>query len=282
MPKLRELRYVRRNVGDLDAESHFAGDAFGLMAEDSSDTEALFRADGRFYSLCLSTQLQAAVGFSVAVQSDVAEFAQAFDAAGFKVDTLDGEDATRRGIKQGIAIAAPNGVQLEIVWRHLQSGQPYHGPRNTGLMGFTAVQMASTDPAADREFWQLAGLDVSDFAGASTFLSLDSNHHQIALYQSDHNGLLGAVWQVETVDNVMRHWHVLLNRQVAIAHGPGRQPTSGARFVTAKAPDGFLMTYATEMDAPPKGGPRQFSDAASSHCSWGSPSDLAEFKGEAV
>jgi 2,3-dihydroxy-p-cumate/2,3-dihydroxybenzoate 3,4-dioxygenase len=282
MLRPRELRYVRRRVDDLDSARHFAGEVFGLMAEDRNDTEALFRADRRFYSLCLSTQLPVAVGFGVAVESDIDEFRNVFETAGYGVETLDGENAHRRGIKRGIAIIAPNGVHLEIVWRHLESGQPYHGPRDTGLIGFSAVQLISRDPAADRRFWQLAGLEATDFAGESSFLSLDGGHHQIAIYQSQDNGILGAVWEVATFDNVMRHWHTLLKRQVVIAHGPGRQPTSGARFVTARTPDGFLMSYATEMDLAPKGGPRQFSESPSSHCAWGSPSDQVEFKGEGV
>ena len=72
----------------------------------------------------------------------------------------------------------------------------------------------------------------------------------------------------------------MLNQQIPVAHGPGRQPTSEAAFVTMRCPDDFLMTYATEMAAPPENGPRQFSDTAKSHCTWGSRSTLAEFKGD--
>lgn len=281
MPKLRELRYVRRQVKDLEMTGRFAADGFGLMPEDSDETQCWFRADERFYSLCLSTELPDAVGFNVDKESDLDHFAKVYETAGQKVQWLEGDAAARRGIKRGITVVAPNGVQLEIVWRHLQSGQPYHGPRNTGLNGFSAVQLASRIPSDDVAFWQNAGMEVADFAGESAFLGLGDRHHQVAVYNSERNGLLGAIWQVASVDNVMRHWHTHLSRQVGIAHGPGRQPTSGARFVAIRAPDGFLMTYATEMDPPTANGPRQFRDAPSSHCAWGSPSDLVEFGGSA-
>ena len=141
--------------------------------------------------------------------------------------------------------------------------------------------MCSSD--LDSEFWQKgAGLSVSDYAGGAQFLSLGDTHHQIALYPSQNNSLLGAVWQVKTIDYVMRHWHFMLNRQVPIAHGPGRQPTSGSKFVTIRADDDFLMSYATEMDGPPELGARNFRNEPKSHCSWGSPSDLPEFGGDAT
>lgn len=283
LPSVRELRYIRRTVGDLAAASRFAEEVFGLMPEDRSDTEALFRSDSRFYSLCLSTELPPAIGVSVDAEADLRAFADRFSEAGHYVTWLEGDAAARRLVKRGIAIVAPDGVHLEIVWRHMESGSPYHGCRDTGLDGFSAVQLASTDIDADSAFWcDIAGFDISDYAGEARFLTLGGQHHHIALYPSQRNGLLGAVWQVESLDHVMRNWHVLLGRQVPIVHGPGRQPTSEAMFVTARTPDDFLMTYATAMGAPAAGGPRQFADAAGSHCAWGSPSDQPEFKGEAA
>jgi 2,3-dihydroxy-p-cumate/2,3-dihydroxybenzoate 3,4-dioxygenase len=279
----RELRYVRCQVADLDTAGMFAEQIFGLMCEERTETEAMFRSDHRFYSLCLSTELPPAIGLRVDHVAQLQEYAESFAAAGYSVTPIDGAEATRRIIKRGIAIVAPNGVHLEIVWRHMESGQPFHGSRHTGLNGFAAVQLASKDVEADAKFWNaVPGLDVSDYVGNATFYSLGSTHHQVALYPSSRDGLLGAIWQVETFDNVMRHWHFMRDRQVPIAHGPGRQPTSQAAFVSARTPEGFLMSYATQMSAPAELGPRQFSDEPQSHCEWGSPTDMTEFGGEAA
>lgn len=280
MSDLRELRYLRRRVEDLDAARRFVTEEFALMPEDRDDTQAWFRADRRFYSLALGTALPDAIGFSVGRAETLEEIGAGFIDAGHAVAALEGPDAARRGIKRGIAVTAPSGVTLEVVWRHLESGRPYHGARDTGLGGFAAVQIASPAPAEDAAFFALAGLTDADYLGDARFLTVGDTHHQIAIYPSARAGLIGATWQVETVDHVMRAWHTLRDRQVPVAHGPGRQPTSGARFVTVRAPDGFLMTYATAMDAPCPSGPRQFSDAPASHCAWGSPTDVPEFGGE--
>lgn len=275
---IRELRYVRHHVADLAQTSRFAHDVFGLMAEDTTDTDAFFRSDRRFYSLCLSTELPDAVGFNVHKYGDLATLAGAFDAAGFRVQHFNAGDAARRLVKDGFSVTAPNGVSVEIVWRHMESGWKYHGPRDTGLDGFNAVQMGSTDPNADAEFWAIAGLDVTDYVGEARFVGLGDCHHQVAIYPSE-NGLIGATWQVSHYDYIMRHGHYLVNKQVPVVHGPGRQPTSDSVFVTTQMPDEFMMSYATEMAPPPEHGPRQFRDTAKSHCAWGSRSTRSEFEG---
>lgn len=283
MPSFRELRYVRRPVGNLTEEGRFAGETFGLMAEDKSATEMMFRSDSRFYSLCLSSELPHAVGFSVNNASDLDAYAEHFRANGIPTRWIKGEDAERRIIKRGLSVAAPNGVHLEIVWRHMESGQPFHSSRHTGLSGFSAVQLASKNISEDAEFWRsIPGLSITDYVGEAVFLSLGDQHHHIAIYPSRHDGLLGAIWQVESMDDVMRHWHFMQDRQIPIAHGPGKQPTSKSTFVTVKTPEGFLMSYATEMGEIPQRGPRQFSNSSNSHCEWGSSTDLPEFKGEAI
>ena len=276
---IRELRYVRHRVADLAQASHFASEIFGLMAEDKTDTEALFRSDRRFYSLCLSTELPDAVGFNVHKSSDLAPLAEAFEAAGFPVQHFNAGDAARRLVKDGFSVTAPHSVPVEVVWRHMESGWKYHGPRDTGLDGFTAVQMGATDPKADADFWAIPGLAVTDYVGEARFVGLGDRHHLVAIYPSAKNGLIGATWQVSHYDYIMRHGHYLVNQQVPVVHGPGRQPTSDSVFVTTQMPDNFMMSYATKMAGPPEHGPRQFRDEAKSHCMWGSRSARSEFKG---
>lgn len=278
---MQELRYIRHIVDDLDTAATAVAETVGLMAEDRTETETHFRADHRHYALCLTTNMDAALGVSVSERADLDGLAARLETEGSTVTVFDTDAAQRRMVREGISVQMPCGVALEIVWRHLESGWPYHGPRDTGISGLGAVQLASTDPVADAQFLATFGLALTDRVGEATFHSLGDTHHQFAVYPSDRNGLLGAVWHVRSMDHIMRHWHWLQARQLPVVHGPGRQPTSGAAFVTTRAPDGLLHTYATEMGPPPKDGPRQFADAAASHCAWGSPTDQSEFSGGA-
>ncbi|MFD1880877.1 VOC family protein [Paracoccus pacificus] len=277
----RDLRYVRFFVDDLAAASAFATEVFGLQPADRDETDARFRSDARNYALCCSTEPGQAAALTVGSAADID--AAEIRLARWSPRRLDGAACARRQVKSGLVVTAPNGVEVELVWRPLTSGWRYHGPRDAGITEFQAVQMACTDIAANERFWtEGIGAEVSDWAGDAVFLRIDDAHHRIALYPSDGDGLLGAVWAVESLNNVMQNWYHFQNRQVPVVHGPGRQPTSGAVFVTARGPSGILFSYAAETEQGPQiaaRGPRQFPDTPQSHDVWGSQSDAPEFSG---
>lgn len=283
----RDLRYVRAAVPDLDAAERYAADILGLQPAGREPGRAWFQSDFRSYSLCLEEGASAAdaVALSVGAREELDMVAGALGAAGHGVSVLDAEACAARRIKAGIAATAPNGVAVEIVWRPLETGWRYHGPRDAGIAGLLAVALASTDIAADEAFWTGAlGLTVSDWVGEAAFLRLDTKHHRIALYPSSRNGLLGVSYAAEDLNAVMRNFYFLQDRQLPIVHGPGRSPASEATFVTTKGPRDILFTYAfgmAEGEAVTARPARQFRDEALSHCLWGSSSTMPEFQGRA-
>ncbi|WP_372070046.1 VOC family protein (plasmid) [Tistrella mobilis] len=283
----RDLRYLRVPVEDLDGAEAFATGIFGLQPGDHDDANRRFRSDARNYAICYTAEAgPAAVALTVAHARELDEAEARLEAAcpGLPRQRLDAAACAARQIKAGLSVIAPNGVVVEIVWRPLTSGWRYHGSRDAGITGLQSVQIACTDPAANEDFWTRGiGAEVSDWAGDAVFLRIDDAHHRIALYPSDRDGLLGAVWEVDGINAVMQGWYLFQARQVPVVHGPGRQPTSGAMFVTARGPGGLLHSYAHGMErgaAVTGRGPRQFADAALSHCAWGSPCTAPEFLGK--
>lgn len=280
----RDLRYIRIEVEDLDAAASFAVDTFALMPGDRGEHHATFRSDARNYALCCSTAGTGdAVALTVAGRDDLDRISGQLSKAGYAPASLPGDACLVRQVKEAVAVRAPNGVTVEIVWRPLTSGWPYHGPRDAGIAGLQSVSLATTDPAADEAFWVRGlGLRITDYAGDAVFLTLDEAHHRVALYPSGRNGILCATWEVRSRDHVMRNWYHLQKSQMPVVAGPGRQATSGAMFVTTRGPGGVLFSYAHGMEEGPQiaaRGPRQFADSALSHCAWGSPTDQREFLG---
>jgi 2,3-dihydroxy-p-cumate/2,3-dihydroxybenzoate 3,4-dioxygenase len=283
MIQYRDLRYLRVTVEDLDAATAFAAGTFGLQSADRDDDCAHFRSDARNYALCYTTAQDGnAVALTVARAEDLDTTEGRL--AAYAPRRLTSQEAQRRQVKSGVCVSAPNGVLVEIVWRPLTSGWRYHGSRDAGITGFQAVQLACTDIGANEAFWtEGIGAHVSDWAGDAVFLRIDDAHHRVALYRSSRDGILGATWAVETINNVMQNWYFLQARQQPIIHGPGRQPTSGAVFVTTRGPGGIHYSYAADVEHGPQiasRGPRQFADNALSHCAWGSHSIAPEFRGD--
>ena len=282
--RYRDLRYLRVEVDDLNAATHFAAELFGLQPADRDDTHAMFRSDAHNYAICFSRAHDGeAVALTVAYAADLVRLAQRLTAAGHSPRKLDASAAAARQAKEVLAVAAPNGVTVEIVWRPMTSGWRYHGPRDAGITGLQTVSLATTNIAVDEAFWtEGLGLSITDWAGNAAYLALDDAHHRVALYPSKRDGILGASWAVEGKDNIMANWYFLQKAQAPIVAGPGRQPTSNAMFLTTRGPRGLLMSYSAEMDTGPHiavRGPRQFPDTAASHCAWGSPTEQPEFLG---
>ncbi len=278
----RDLRYLRIPVADLKSAASFAADVFGLQRADEDDANIRFRSDARNYALCYTlAEGPAAVALTVARREDLDEALARL--APWSPRRLDTDECALRQVKAGIAVAAPNGVVVELVWRPLTSGWRYHGPRDAGITGFQAVQLACTDIAANEAFWtEGIGARVSDWAGDAAYLAIDEAHHRIALYPSARDGVLGAVWAVEGLNNVMQGWYHFQRSQVPVIHGPGRQPASNAIFVTARGPQGMFFSYAAETEEGPQiaaRGPRQFAGQTWSHDAWGSACHAPEFGG---
>jgi len=81
--------------------------------------------------------------------------------------------------------------------------------------------------------------------------------------------------QVESNDDVLRSYYHLSGQRVPIVFGPGRHPTSGARFLYFKGPDGMVFEYSVgvdEIEDEVTHRPRQFGFEPSSLCMWGSRS----------
>jgi len=283
----RDLRYIRVAMPELEPAARYAADILGLQPAGHEPGRAWFQSDFRSYSLCLEEGSSApdAVALTVSLATELDIVAADLEKAGFPAQRLSAEECASRRIKSGIVTTAPNGILVEIVWRPLDTGWRYHGPRDAGIAGLLAVALACTDVAADEAFWTGSlGLTVSDWVGDAAFLRLDGAHHRIALYPSRRDGLLGISYAAEDLNAVMRNFYFLQERQLPIAHGPGRSPASDATFVTTRGPRDILFTYATGMAegaAVTGRAPRQFRDEALSHCLWGSASSVPEFQGRA-
>ncbi|UYV39442.1 VOC family protein [Rhodobacteraceae bacterium D3-12] len=276
----RDLRYLRQPVLNLEDAEKFGREVLGLQLEDSTEQARYFRSDSRNHALCFTEGGVPSVALTVAEKADLDRVFDQLSEAGYAPRWLSDDEAEQRQIKTGITVSAPNEVQVDIVWRPLTSGWPFHGARHTGLTELQAVQLACTDIQANETFWTKGiGGTVSDWAGRAAFINIDGAHHRIALYPSERDGVLGITFGVQETEDVMRNWYVMQKLQLPVAHGPGRQPTSGACFVTMRGVGEILYSYATAMAPPNATGPRQFPDTALSHCAWGSPSTLAEFNG---
>lgn len=176
-----------------------------------------------------------------------------------------------------------HGVTIELVVRPLDCGWRYFPSRDAGITEFFGVAFASTDVAADVDLWtQVFNGRITDYVGEAVYIGIDDEHHRIAIHPSASDRLLEVQFRLESMHELMRNSYFLQSAQVAIAHGPGRRPTSQQVFLSFRGPDPVLFGFVAEGDKLPVNGdrlPRQFPRVAGSFCAWGSLGSVPEFCG---
>jgi 2,3-dihydroxy-p-cumate/2,3-dihydroxybenzoate 3,4-dioxygenase len=168
------------------------------------------------------------------------------------------------------------------VWRPAHSGARYHGTRDAGITGFSHVGLCTTDAARDEAFWtQVCNARVSDRIGDAPLLRINEVHHTIAIFPTDHAGIQHINHQVESADDVMRSFRFLNERQIRIVFGPGRHPTSSAKFLYFEGPDGMVFEYSSGVKMIADEllyRERQLTFDPTGLCEWGAKPDVPEFR----
>ena len=286
MAHLHDIRYVRLGTDRLNESVEFATQILGLELVGRDSHSAYLRGDNRDHNVCYVKGARAghAVGFEVSSSALLDVAASELEEAGLEVRHGRAEECEQRRVRAMIQFIDPTGNSIELVARPGASGVRYFPSRDAGITSFSHVGLRTTDAATDEAFWTTQlGAKVSDWIGDAALLRIDGVHHKIALFPSSAAGVQHINFQVAEIDDVMRSWYFLKERGVRIAFGPGRHPTSGARFLYFYGPDDMIYEYSCGVrvfseDEDRVHVPRQFPKTPRSYCAWGSVPDIAEFR----
>ncbi|MGD9925540.1 MAG: VOC family protein [Pseudorhodoplanes sp.] len=284
MINLQSVSYVRLGTMDIDGATNFATNYLGLEIADRSKDAVYLKSDQREHTLCYfdGSPSDQVAAFEVAEREDLEAAAAELDRLGHRVEVGSARDAELRRVRSFIAFQDPTGNRIELVWRPAYSGRRYHGERDAGITGFSHIGLCTTDAARDEAFWtQVCNARVSDRIGDAALLRIDAIHHTIALFPTDRPGIQHINHQVETGDDVMRSFNFLTERQVPVVFGPGRHPTSSARFLYFEGPDGMVFEYSSgvrEIADELLYRERQFPFDPKGFCQWGAKPQIKEFR----
>jgi 2,3-dihydroxy-p-cumate/2,3-dihydroxybenzoate 3,4-dioxygenase len=276
MIELKDVSYVRLGSSDLETAESFATRCLGLQVSERSRGSVYLRSDDRAHTLCYSQgdPAEQVVGFEVEDEGSLRKAGDTLEGLGHKVKVGTPSEAAERKVRAFIGFKDPSGNGIELVVRPERSGKAYFPSRDAGITGFSHVGLNSTDPQRDERFWtQVCNARVSDRIGDIPLMRVNAIHHTIALVRAGGPGIQHVNHQVESSDDVLRSYYYLSEQQVPIVFGPGRHPTSGARFLYFSGPDGMVFEYSVgvkEIADEATHRPRQFGFEPSSLCMWGS------------
>ncbi len=285
MINLQDIHSVRIGTADLDASTKFATDIIGLQLVAREGKAAYLRShqtsvrgDTRDYSLVLfeGDPADQTIGLELLDPADLDTVGATLENAGHRVHFGTREECDSRRVKAFIASNDPSGNKIEIFARPYHSGTRYFPARDAGITHFSHIGLFTTDATRDTEFWtRLCNARVSDWLGESPFLRIATTHHSIVLFPAKRTGIHHINHQVEDLDDVMKSYYFLKEKNVRIVHGPGRHPISTAVMVYFEGPDRLTYEYSCGVkhimpadEAAYR--PRQFSLDAYNACMWGS------------
>jgi 2,3-dihydroxy-p-cumate/2,3-dihydroxybenzoate 3,4-dioxygenase len=249
MIELVDIAYVRSGVADLDKALAFATDIVGLQLAHpvGGDRIAHLRADYRHHCLALEEGVSGVIasGFQVADEDALAAAETELEGAGITVRRGDPAAARSRRVRQFIGFDDPFGNRLELVCQQETVTRPVEFTRHAGITEFGHLCLDAPDVHEAYRFWSTRfNARVSDWIGdKACLMRIDPVHHKLAVFQGDGPGLCHMNFQVETVDDVFRNWHFLIEHGVEIEMGPGRHPQSTAVFLYFLGPEGFTYEY---------------------------------------
>ena len=282
MIQLKDVSYVRLGSSNLEEAESFATSCLGLQIAERGKKALYLRSDERAHTLCYSEgdPRDQTVGFEVEDEVSLKDAAATLESLGHAVRAGTAEEAEQRKVKVFIGFRDPSGNHIELVVRPERSGRRYFASRDAGITGFSHIGLNSTNPLRDEKFWtQVCNARVSDRIGDIPLMRVSAIHHTIALVRAPQSGIQHINHQVETNDDVLRSYYFLNEKRVPIVFGPGRHPTSGARFLYFRGPDGMIFEYSVgvdEIEDETTHRPRQFGFEPTSFCMWGSkPAGMA-------
>ncbi len=283
---LRDIRYVRMGTDNLDECAQYATEILGLELVGREANAVYLRGDDRDHNVVYTHGRSGGhvVGFQLASMDALDRAATEFERAKIKVKYGTSDEREQRRVRGLITIEDPTGNVIDLVAQPAASGNRYYGTRDAGITSFSHVGLRTSDAKTDEAFWvNWLSAKVSDWIGDAPLLRIDDVHHKVALFPSQFPGVQHVNFQVETHDDIMRSYYFLKKKNVRIAFGPGRHPTSGARFLYFYGPDDMIYEYSTGVRLITEEDektylPRQFPMTSSSFCMWGSEPDIAEFK----
>jgi 2,3-dihydroxy-p-cumate/2,3-dihydroxybenzoate 3,4-dioxygenase len=282
MIRIADMQYVRLATRDVEHAVTFLTETVGLQLVRREDGRAYLRGDDRDHDICYfpGEPGNHVVGFKIETRAELEAAAKDLAAAGVAVERGTKEECEERRVLDLIRFRDPSRNVFELVLRPHVAVRRYFPTRDAGITEFSHIGLKTADAARDEAFWgTLFNFRANDWIGLAGLLSFDKVHHRIALFPAPVPGVQHINFQVASIDDIMRSYYFLQDRQVRIVFGPGRHVTSGAYFLYFEGPDGVVYEYSSGVRMVDDAWrPRQLPFCDEAFCAWGSRPDIPEFQ----
>ena len=249
-PWIAALRSVALNVPDLEVAEAFYTRTWHLDVAARRDGVLYLRgtgSDAYLLSLHAAAQVQIrAVTLRARSEAALGEVAAATALAGGRVVSptalLDGPAG---GI--GLTLRDPHGRLFEVV----HGDQQRHAPTSEidRPLRLAHAVLNSHDVEATQHFLEVAlGFKLADRTRIMAFMNCNSDHHSLALGDTDNDALNHIAFLMPDLESVMRGGGRMKDAGHAIEWGPGRHGPGDNAFNYFIGPFGEVIEYTAEVE----------------------------------
>jgi catechol 2,3-dioxygenase-like lactoylglutathione lyase family enzyme len=243
-----QLRSIAIGVTDLDAAERFYNDTWHLQTVAKTLDAVYLRGAGQFHHILALHRSDRPdvrnVTFSVAARADLDAIAARTLAAGGRVESGPaGVDEPGGGT--AVTIADPQGRILRFVHGDERHTEHAHDDAPSRI---THVVFNSADVAVAQRFFEEAlGFRLSDRTKIMAFMRCNSDHHSIALADSNADTLNHIAFVMPDLDAVMRGAGRMRDAGWPIEWGVGRHGPGNNVFAYFVGPDDFVIEYTADV-----------------------------------
>lgn len=253
---VREIMQVGVGVPDREKFESFARDMLGFPVLRSPDGRISYvRTDQYQHRIAASTALEPVlryVSFDIGGSEQLAGWASKLTAAGIGFRYGTPAQCAERRVSEFIEFKDPDGHALALAYGFEIAEPSVRYTRDLKVLRLGHVLLTVKDTQRSHDFYTgILGFRLSDWVYIDhnirlCFLRCNERHHSLAFapcMPGKTPRLQHAMFEVESLDDVMRSYHFLRIHKAPIGMGPGRHPNCQTVHVYAQTPGGFAVEF---------------------------------------
>jgi len=256
MTTIHDIMQVGVGVPDREGFEKFARDLLGFPAVRSPDGKVTYVRADRFQHRIAATAAAQPVlrylSFDVGGAQQLADWQTKLAAQSISWRRGTAAESAERQVADFIEFADPDGHHLALAYDFAVADEPVRYTRELSVRRLGHVLLTVQDTQRAHDFYtSLLGFRLSDWVIVDDktrlcFLRCNERHHSMAFapcMPGKSPRLQHVMFEVESLDDVMRSYHFLRMRKAPIGMGPGRHINCRTVHVYVQTPGGFAVEF---------------------------------------
>jgi 2,3-dihydroxybiphenyl 1,2-dioxygenase len=256
MTTIQEIMQIGVGMPNREEFEKFVRDIVGLPAAASADGNLTYvRSDRYKHRIAARTAPEPVldyVGLDVGGPNHLAEWQTKLSSESIDWRRGSSEECVERRVADFIEFKDPDGHALALAYGFETDTEPMRYTRDLKVLGLGHVLLTVKDTQRSHDFYtSVLGFRLSDWILIDEhirlcFLRCNARHHSMAFAPCQPGKsprLQHVMFEVESLDDVMRSYHYLRLHKAPIGMGPGRHPNCQTVHVYAQTPAGFAVEF---------------------------------------